>query len=259
MASVQWDRCVIAAACAVALVVSGPARAAQPEGEAAVSEDLSEQATGHVVKAVEHYNNARYSDAEEEFNRAAYFAPKWRPLHFNLGVVAEAQGKLATAVTHYRDFRPYGSPEEQMMVDQRIDELTGRKAKIARAFKRQIAVSATALTLGLGGLAGGVVLFVLVGKRKDEAKEYDKAAQMLTDAGMSEQAAAYMAIADEKESQAGKYLYGGVYLGLFGLLAAVYSFLPLTKAIKSKRQLDGITLGPTRLKWNGGVGATLRF
>lgn len=259
MANVQWDRCVVAAACAAAMVVSGPARASEPEGGGEASEDLNEQATGHVAKAVEHYNGARYQDAEEEFKRAAYFAPNWRPLHFNLGVLAEAQGKLATAVTEYKAFRPYGSPDEQMLVDQRIDELSGRKSKISRAYKRQIALSATALTLGVGGLGGAAVMFVFMSKLKKEAAAERDQASMLDPNTYGEQITALNASADDKESRRTKFLYGGMYLAIFGLLAAAYSFLPLTKAIKSKRQLDGLALGPTRLKWNGGLGATLRF
>lgn len=265
MRTFRADKFLVACLCAVALGASGTARAAEPpEGEGAAegeaTDELSDQAMGHVSKAVDHYNSQRYSDAEEEFRRAAYFAPKWRPLHFNLGVLAEAQGKLGTAVSEYKNFRPYGSPDEQMLVDQRIDELTGRKARIARAFKRQIAMSATAMTLGIGSLAGGVVLFVFIGRLKKEADKLNAAADQLDLAGMTEQAAAYRAEADSKDKKASTgYLYGGIYLALFGLLAAAYSFLPLTKAIRSKRQLDGLALGPTRLKWNGGLGATLRF
>ena len=266
MRTFRADKFLVACLCAAALGASGSARAAEPpegEGEAAgeATDELSDQAMGHVSKAVEHYNSQRYTDAEEEFKRAAYFAPKWRPLHFNLGVLAEAQGKLGTAVTEYKSFRPYGSPDEQMLVDQRIDELTGRKARIARAFKRQIAMSATAMTLGLGSLAGGVVLFVFIGRRKAEARELDEAAMEIenTMGGLgNEQSAAYRTQADSKEKQAQTYLYGGIYLALFGLLAAAYSFLPLTKAIRSKRQLDGLALGGARLHW-AGLGAQLRF
>mgnify|MGYP000255242997 CR=1 FL=1 len=38
-----------------------------------------------------------YVEAEEEFKRAAFYSPRWRPLHFNLGVLAEAAGELVAA------------------------------------------------------------------------------------------------------------------------------------------------------------------
>ena len=47
--------------------------------------------------------------------------------------------------------------------------------------------------------------------------------------------------------------------GLISLALVGYSVVPLRKAISSKRQLDGIALGPTRLQWSGGAGARLRF
>ena len=56
-----------------------------------------------------------------------------------------------------------------------------------------------------------------------------------------------------------KFLYGAYFGVIIGLVAIAYSFVPLTKSIRSKRQLDGLALGPTRLQWNGGAGVRLRF
>ncbi|MFY0540150.1 hypothetical protein [Nannocystis pusilla] len=115
---------------------------------------LNDQAQKHATKAVDHFDKGNYVGAEEEFRRVAFYAPNWRPMHYNLAVLAEAQGKLGTAVSEYQAFRPHGSPEEQLVVDQRIDELGRRRARIASAYKRQIGLGAGTLTLGLGGLGG---------------------------------------------------------------------------------------------------------
>jgi len=56
-----------------------------------------------------------------------------------------------------------------------------------------------------------------------------------------------------------KFLYGSYFGIIIGLVAIAYSFVPLKKSINSKRQLEGIALGPTRLQWTGGMGARLRF
>src|SRR5574338_674506 len=86
----KFGRAVVACACAASLTLGGPALAKTPEGPQPPSEgteELNDQATKHVTKAVEHFNNGAYVDSEEEFKRAAYFAPNWRPLHYNLAVL----------------------------------------------------------------------------------------------------------------------------------------------------------------------------
>lgn len=260
-------RAAVALACAAALATATPARAGEPASPnpAEASDELNELAQKHAFKAVEHFNNGAYVDSEEEFQRVKFYAPNWRPLHFNLGVLAEAQGKLGTAVSEYKLFRPLGSPEEQMIVDQRIDELGRRKLKISGAYKRQIALSATAMTLGAAGLAGGVTLVTLMVRNSNKAEQLDGQASMLeamdptVNPNASAQAMELRSEADRLTEKKGAFLYGGLYLAIFGLLAVGYSFVPLTKAIKSKRELDGIALGRTRLKWSGGAGVTLRF
>ena len=63
-------------------------------------------------------------------------------MHFNLAVMAEAQGKLGTAVTEYKAFQPFATPDESLVAEQRIVELDGRRRKIAGAYKQKIAVGA---------------------------------------------------------------------------------------------------------------------
>lgn len=241
-------RAAVVSVCAASMTTAIPAQAAQPpEGEApaattSTTEELPPQAEKHVLKAIQHFQGNAFGDAEEEFKRASFYAPKWRPLHFNLGVVAEAQGKIGTAVTEYKAFRPYASPDEQMLVDQRLDELTRRKDRIGRAYKRQIGLAAGAMTLGVASLGGAAALMAIY-IQKNRAHD---------------DAVAVMDPAPPPEPKMGM-LYGGVYLAIFGLMLVGYSFIPLRNAIRSKRQLEGIALGPTRLKWNGGAGVTLRF
>lgn len=271
----KLGRAAVACTCAATLALaSGPARAQEPEADGKTTEateDLNTQAEKHALKAVQHFNNGAYVDAEEEFRRVAYFVPNWRPLHFNLAVLAEAQGKLGTAVAEYKSFLPHASPDERLMAEQRIDELGRRRGKIAGAYKRQIALTSTAMTLGVGGVAGGGVLVWLAFQRGKDADAYEAQAEDVAasvtydpmnpgpyDAAQAEaQALRDKAAAFEK--QKGPFLYGGIYLLIFGLLAVTYSVIPLRNAIKSKRQLEGLALGPTRLKWTGGAGVQLRF
>lgn len=261
------SRAAVALTCAAAMTVSGTARAKEPEGPKAGGEptdELNPQAEKETAKAVEHFNNGAYVDAEASFNRVAFFVPNWRPLHYNLGVVAEAQGKIGTAVKEYKLFRPYATPDEALLVDQRIDELGRRKGNIGGAYKRQIALSATALTLGVGGIAGGAVMFVFMAKRSNQAEELIEDAEALE--AMSNGMDVFSMQAVEKREEAAgltknrsAFLYGGVYLVIFGLLATAYSIIPLRNAVRSKRQLDGLALGPTRLKWTGGASMRLSF
>lgn len=269
----KLSRAAVALTCAAAMTVSGTARAQEPEAEGPKAareptDELNPQAEKETAKAVEHFNNGAYVDAEASFNRVAFFVPNWRPLHYNLGVVAEAQGKIGTAVKEYKLFRPYATPDEKLLVDQRIDELGRRKGNIGGAYKRQIALSATALTLGVGGIAGGAVMFVFMVKRSNKAEEFIAAAEDLeAQYSMTDppNETLYQA-AQENRAEAASltknktaFLYGGVYLAIFGLLATAYSIIPLRNAIRSKRQLDGLALGPTRLKWTGGASMRLSF
>ncbi|MCY1008872.1 hypothetical protein OV079_25610 [Nannocystis pusilla] len=183
-----------------------------------------------------------------------------------MAVLAEAQGKLGTAVSEYKEFRPHGSPDEQLVVDQRLDELGRRKMKISGAYKRQIALSATTMTLGLGSIGGAAALFAIMVRNSNRAEEYSDAADQADSLYNTTMNPVYQTEAAEFRAEAASLtkrrtgmLYGGVYLAIFGLLLTAYSIIPLRNAVKSKRQLDGINLGKTRLKWNGGAGVTLRF
>ncbi len=224
------SRPFLALTCSLALALPTGAHAREPEPEpdaaaAEVSDELSPQAQQHVRKAYQQYQNRSYATAEAELRRAAFFAPRWRPLHFNLAVMAEAQGKLGTAVSEYKAFQPFASPDESIVAEQRIVELDDRRRKIAGAYKKQIAVGATAMTLGVGMLGGGGALIGIY-------------------------------VAEGKKTSA--YASAGGLVGLVGLLVLVYSIVPLRKAVQAKRQLDGLALGPTRLRLGGG-GVALRF
>lgn len=221
-------RAVCAAALACALALPASARAGEP-----ATDELAAAAVGHVKKAEEHHRAQRYKDAEEEFKRAAYFTPNWRPLHFNLAVLAEAQGRLGAALTEYRAFRPLAEGAEERLVDQRIDELTARRAKIAGHYRRQLAGASIGVAICGGAVAGAVALFV-VGHAKGERGE----------------------ISDKER---GGYYGGGVLLGLYGVVGVMGIGVVLEHALKSKRKLEGLALGPTRLQWSGGLGARLRF
>jgi hypothetical protein len=146
-----------------------------------------------------------------------------------------------------------------MVADQRILELDSRRRRIAGAYKSQIATSAIAMSLGVVLLGGGGALLGLAIKDKstissntDEIGKLDPTTGAATiDELQTEN--------DKLTARRTKFLYGAYFGILVGIMAVAYSFVPLTKSIKSKRQLEGIALGPTRLQWNGGLGARLRF
>ncbi|WAS96164.1 hypothetical protein [Nannocystis punicea] len=247
----RLGRALVALACAGSLATPTVVHAGEPElpepGAAETSEALSDQAQKHAIKAVDHFNKGNYVDAEEEFRRVAFFAPNWRPMHYNLAVLAEAQGKLNTAVSEYQAFRPHASSDEQMVVDQRLDELGRRRVRIAGAYKRQIGLGVGTMAFGLGALGGGVGMFVVHVQRKDA---YEKAQEWNSEGGMPLM---------EAEKPKGGLVAGGYWLGLIGFILTGVSVGLLVQAVKSKRKLDSIALGPTRLQWTGGAGVRLRF
>ncbi len=236
----------VAVACSLALALPVSARAQEPEDPSfgAVGAELSPQARPHVIKAIQQFNNRSYLTAEAELRRAAFFSPKWRPLHFNLGVLAEAQGKLGVAISEYKQFKMVALPDEAMVAEQRIVELDERRRKISSAYRRQIGVAATTMALGAGALGAGVALFLVA---PDKAT-YDIEKPEITEAEV-----------DASNKKRSTYFTAGYILAVVGFLAVVYSFIPLSKSIKSKRQKEGLVLGPTRLKLNGGGGVTLKF
>lgn len=234
------SRPLVALACSLALALPASAHAREPEPEpdpaaGEPTDELSPQAQQHVIKAYQQYQSRAYASAEAELRRAAFFSPRWRPMHFNLAVMAEAQGKLGTAVTEYKAFQPFATPDESLVAEQRIVELDGRRRKIAGAYKQKIAVGAITMSIGAAATGGGIGLIVYGVQLKNDATSMD---------------------ADKEK---GTKLYTVGYLvGVVGLLILVYSIVPLKGAVKAKRQLDGLALGPTRLRLaNGGV--ALRF
>lgn len=261
-------RATLATVCSLTLVIPSAAQArfSEPEAPAVdpaeASDELPPKAQEHVVKGLQQFQNGAYTNAEEEFRRAAFFAPKWRSLHFNLGVVAEAQGKLGTALTEYKAFKPYASPDEAMVADQRILELNDRRRRIGGSYKSQIAASAIAMTLGVLLLGGGGALIGIAIKDKATIDKNTTELDKLNATFPASDPMRVTELTDENEkltSRRSKFLYGSYFGIIIGLVAIAYSFVPLTKSIKSKRQLEGIALGPTRLQWTGGMGARLRF
>lgn len=234
------SRPLVALACSLALALPASAHAREPEPEpdpaaGEPTDELSPQAQQHVIKAYQQYQSRAYASAEAELRRAAFFSPRWRPMHFNLAVMAEAQGKLGTAVTEYKAFQPFATPDESLVAEQRIVELDGRRRKIAGAYKQKIAVGAITMSIGAAATGGGVGLIVYGLKLKGD----DLAS-------------------DTDRDKGSKLAITGYLVGLVGLLVLVYSIVPLKGAVKAKRQLDGLALGPTRLRLaNGGV--SLRF
>lgn len=258
-------RISVAVACSLALAMptAAHARAQDPEpgpddaaGEA--TDELNAQAQQHVIKAYQHYQGKAYAQAESELRRAAFFAPKWRPLHFNLAVMAEAQGKLGTAVTEYKAFQPLALGDEALVAEQRIVELDSRRRKIASSYKQQIAIGAITMSVGVAGTGAGVGLLVY---GFSIPKETTKEVPAVVDDPSTEDVNEAMPATTTTTSNSSKrttFVAAGYLAGLVGVLILVGSIVPLRKAVKAKRQLDGLALGPTRLRLTS-TGVALRF
>lgn len=218
------SRVVVTVVCALALALPGDVRGEEPK-----TDDLTPQAEEHVKKATDAMKRGAYSDAKESFMRASFFAPNWRPLHFNLGVAAEAQGELRVAIREYEAFKPYATADEALVADQRIGELKDRIARFRRSQRTKLIAGAVIVTIGAGAAAGGGALVGLYATGSAMFKEDHKA-----------------------------YLAGGAQMILYGTLLALGGVAVLVPAVKARRKLDGMALGPTRLHWTG-AGALLRF
>lgn len=251
--SKDLPRIAVAAACSLALALptAAQARAQDPEPEA--SGELTPQAQQHVVKAYQHYQGKAYAQAESELRRAAFFAPKWRPLHFNLAVMAEAQGKLGTAITEYKAFQPLAVADEALVAEQRIVELDSRRRKIAGAYRQQIAIGAITMSVGVAGTGAGVGLLVYGFSIPKETPTYGDD-PLTTDVIETD----YQTGTTSNSSKRTTFVAAGYLAGLVGVLILVGSIVPLRKAVKAKRQLDGLALGPTRLRLTSN-GVALRF
>jgi len=251
------SRPLVALACSLALALPASAHAREPEPEpdpaaGEPTDELSPQAQQHVIKAYQQYQSRAYASAEAELRRAAFFSPRWRPMHFNLAVMAEAQGKLGTAVTEYKAFQPFATPDESLVAEQRIVELDSRRRKIAGVYKQKIATGAITMSIGAAGLGAGIGLFVY-GLSIDKTSTVPTGLEDDLDTPEDE---ANKKVGDTDKRT--KFVTAGYLSGLVGLLVLIYSIVPLKGAVKAKRQLDGLALGPTRLRLaNGGV--ALRF
>ena len=246
-------RTLVLLACSLALAMptAARARAQDPEPAAAdaPTDELDARAQEHVNKAYQLHKNQDYLHAEAELRRAAFFAPRWRPLHFNLAVMAEAQGKLNTAVSEYTAFKPFALGDEQLITDQRIVELDSRRREIASGYRRKIVGGSVAVSFGIAGIAGGVALVAIgSGMAKDRATGLPDN-EMTSDIDES--------VASNATKRA-TFVTAGLLTGLVSVLVLILATPPLRKAIKARRQLDGLALGPTRLRLAGN-GVSLRF
>ncbi len=234
--------------CAVLLLHSSPASASgrtlSQAVRAVTSEpQLPEQANVHLGKAYDHFNAGAYAQAESEFKRAAFFAPDWTPMTYNLAVVAEAQGHLGEAIERYEAYRPEAEGDTGLIVDQRIAELEERIAKLKKADRRQLILGSVAVTTGALALGGGVGLFFLRNQRNDEIDDLDA---MIAMTDQAEQATLDQLNAEKTDkTESAKNLYvGGYILTIYGGLALIYSGLYLAKVI-SQRKAKKLALRPT--------------
>lgn len=196
--------------------------------------EVPEPAKVHLGKAYQHFQSGAYENAEAELKRAAFFAPEWQPLTYDLAVVAEAQGHIDDAIERYEAFRPHAQGDNGVVVDQRIAELRERKVQIKKEYRRQLALAGTFLALSVGAAGGGGGY--LIWKGIDEKNRSEK---LLNDDLMENDSQGNDLASDSK-----KHLGYGAALGIYGLLAVAYAGLYMGKVVKSKER-RALALTPT--------------
>jgi tetratricopeptide (TPR) repeat protein len=250
----RWTRAA-ALTCAAALSVA-PLEASATSGRTLsqavravmAEEPLPEQAEVHLGKAYDHFNAGNFGKAEEEFKRAAFFAPEWKPMTYNLAVVAEARGNLDQAIERYEAYRPHAAGDTGLIVDQRIAELEERKAKIKQADRGKLIVGGVAMGTSVAALGGGIAFFML---RKDVQEDAAALQAQLNDEMSGLTVEEQARLSDDKaalDKKAKNYYVGGYILTLYGGIALLYSALYLAKAVK-QRKAKRLALKPT----TGGV------
>lgn len=236
----RWTRAA-ALTCAAALCVA-PLEASATSGRTLsqavravmAEEPLPEQAEVHLGKAYDHFNAGNFGKAEEEFKRAAFFAPEWQPMTYNLAVVAEAQGNLDQAIERYEAYRPHAEGDTGLVVDQRIAELEERKAKIRKADRGKLILGGVAMGTSVAALGGGIAFFML----RKNVQEDAAAIQMQIDAMETPVQSEVDRLSDDKaelDKKAKNYYVGGYILTLYGGLAILYSALYLAKVVKLRK------------------------
>lgn len=234
----RWTRAA-ALTCAAALCVA-PLEASATSGRTLsqavravmVEEPLPEQAEVHLGKAYDHFNAGNFAKAEEEFKRAAFFAPEWKPMTYNLAVVAEARGNLDQAIERYEAYRPHAEGDNGLIVDQRIAELEERKTKIRKADRGKLIIGGVAMGTSVAALGGGIAFFMLRKDVQEDASAIQSTISMMEDGG------ADPALYDQKadlDKKAKNYYVGGYILTLYGGIAILYSALYLAKAVKLRK------------------------
>lgn len=219
-------------------------------------EEVPEPAKVHLGKAYQHFQSGAYENAEAELKRAAFFAPEWQPLTYDLAVVAEAQGHIDDAIERYEAFRPNAQGDTGVVVDQRIAELRERKVEIKKEYRRQLALAGTFLAISVGAAAGGGGYLIWKGVDEKNGIEENDARIDVLDKMLESSPNDPMAMAwtDEKsalESQnsklsedSKKHIGYGAALGIYGLLAVAYAGLYMAKVVKSKER-RALALTPT--------------
>ena len=238
----RWTRAA-ALTCAAALCVA-PLEASATSGRTLsqavravmAEEPLPEQAEVHLGKAYDHFNAGNFGKAEEEFKRAAFFAPEWQPMTYNLAVVAEAQGNLDQALERYEAYRPHAEGDTGLIVDQRIAELEERKTRIRKADRGKLIIGGVAMGTSVAALGGGIAFFLL----RKQLQEDSAALQTQIDElnGMMAPQSETDPLYDEKEAldkKAKNYYVGGYILTLYGGIAILYSALYLAKVVKLRK------------------------
>lgn len=239
--------------------VSAPVRAAP----APLTDDLPAPALPHLKRALEHHDARAYADAEEEFRRIAFYAPNWRPLRYNLAIVLEAQGDLGQAIRAYREARPHMDLEVQRRIDQRIFELDARRGKIRTSYRRELGTGAAFVAMGALTLAGaGVFIGIgIAGARKKSSLTAERdalTAMAMPDPDESMRVDELNEEIREQSTLNTSVASAAVLVALLGAGMLVASSFSLQRARRLKGQLDGVALGPARLRW-AGASMVLRF
>jgi hypothetical protein len=143
---------------------------ADDDGDAASDDQaLSTTARAHLLEGARAYGFGDYAAAERRFEQVARLAPRWYPIHYNRGVVAEARGHLGLAIRAYALYLPHAGSHEREALNARLRDLDRRRRDGLAMHRRQATLAGIVVGMGVAIMATGITLAVVGSRRGDDA------------------------------------------------------------------------------------------
>jgi tetratricopeptide (TPR) repeat protein len=183
---VRMARIVTMAAVAGLAAPASAAEHAAPSVTEDADEGLSPDARENLLAGASAFRHRNYRVAETRFARVARLAPDWMPIHYNRGVVAEAQGKVSEAIRSYERYLPHAPDSERALLEARLEDLERRRTALRGRYRRQVALGSLSLAAGLGLVGGGIAMLAIgFDRQNDEVFSTSSSSQALIGGGVT--------------------------------------------------------------------------